>query len=1672
MRNTYLSMVALLLFIAIFASPIYPQSSDIVLELSISDISWENVGSYVRLKIAGVTAKWNIIYMSDHPGAPLIPAVQALVLLPPNKDISAVSIEKFNVKEIELSAKVLPSPPVFPVKPTEYYSTSKVFYNTSIYSSNVSYPSKDVDYIVFRERGVNFVLIRVYPLKYIPANNTVKLYSSIKVTISLISEKLSYSFYDVNVLNRITRKAVYSYSQASYGSLQPAAISGGIVVVTRAMFVSTLQPLIELRTRQGYSPIKVVTVENIVSSGIEGRDIPEKIRNYLCNLYIDSGGAYRYLLIVGDTLDRSISPPTSLADLELWEVPARYFYNPDDYSTYTPCDWYYATFDSTWDSDGDGIFGENGQDEADWAPEMAVGRIPVRDTATLQEIVDKILNYDSMEVKSSVFTGAILFYYVEEGDSYGYGAQGDTRAEGLIQWLSGLSDLVAESCIIRLYEHYPADVKITNVTQLNGNLSQSNMESVLANNPSLVVWFGHGSYRSAWRKIWSEDSDQDNMVDEDEVLWDTFVTDASFGLVNKPCLILAMSCLTAIYDSDSLGEAALSNTGGWYLGWDRVTYGVLFSDTTWEINPDNWWYADYYVYRFLANLFNGTQTQTYLDPGWAYLNTAIEFVNRHSMNDEADRRVWMAASLIGDPTQKVYMANMFLELLNQTGLTVFVGESFKIVSRIYVGTLTPSPNTPVELQAYENGVWTTLATSYSDGQGFATFNVAFNMPGNYTLRVVYRGNSSTMPYYSDNLTVYVQESAKIVLGYPRVATVNASFPVRVHLYDSSGKPLNNTRVLLYSETLNTLLGNTTTDEEGFARFEVTISQLGVHEFNITYLVDDSVEGGQKFSVEIVNYQVYYIESLPYTVNSSGLYLIVDNLTFPASGKGILINSTDVVMDGQGFYIKLEAFLPKAPSSLAKPLVPDTYFLAVEGESNVTITNLAVEGGNAAGIYVYNSTQVSLLNLYAKDVTTMAVSSSNDTRIVNCSFVETRSGIILWGSFNVTIEDTSMEWAGSAGVNEYGLLLASSSNIHLCNVSLNGRSLDIMGTTLQDYASHTIKASSVNGKPLLYIVNSTSINIGQDVGELIIVNSSSVEASNLEISNVTTGVIIAFSSNVEIRDLVIEASIVGLDLAYSSHVTLRNLNFTSTGIVIRGSIEQHFNSHTITSCRAEGRPIAYIANARDVALGQEYGQVIVASSDNVTVGPLNIRSPRPVVVEIAYSRRIIVKGIYYTYLSAYPAIWITNSQELLISNNTVPSLKVEYTTRLFLAGSTISYCEIESMKNATMMFNTIDTLSIANSSTVIIYLNTFTSMVSCVNCQDTYFYSPAPLNYTYIGEEYTGSLGNHYTWYSGNDTDNNGVIDAPYAGDGFTDKYPLVRSHTYYGVDEPTFMIVEYPETTALPLGINVTGYDIIVHLLYARNATGVPNARIVLYDEGENVLLAENITDVNGYVVFTLQAEEETTKMFNVTFPGKPGLMGCSYEFTIEVVQQTEGITFQVLNIEVVSGKINLHVHVRASSTQVSIYEVTLAVDDPANTVTASFTLSGEGSNDVVANIEYDPSSLSEGEHQLYIVAKAKKETVNYMAWSDPIETYIHQLVKRYNLIALVKPLQINASDLCRIIGEDAVSAVWRWDTDAQEFRSYIPGVSGPEDDFPIKLGYGYFIYLTRPCVLVEVVSP
>ncbi len=154
------------------------------------------------------------------------------------------------------------------------------------------------------------------------------------------------------------------------------------VAIAPAQLARYLGPLIEWKMDRGV-PAQIFDLSTILSV-YGGRDDAERLHNFLQDLYYNqTGGTPRWLLLAGDP------------DL----VPLRYLWADRDHSGDTRQernlyvgDTYYTGLGSDWDTDGDGVFGEPG--EEDLTPELYVGRISASLPEELKNAVTKNLAYE------------------------------------------------------------------------------------------------------------------------------------------------------------------------------------------------------------------------------------------------------------------------------------------------------------------------------------------------------------------------------------------------------------------------------------------------------------------------------------------------------------------------------------------------------------------------------------------------------------------------------------------------------------------------------------------------------------------------------------------------------------------------------------------------------------------------------------------------------------------------------------------------------------------------------------------------------------------------------------------------------------------------------------------------------------------------------------------------------------------------------------------------------------------------------------------------------------------------------------------------------------------------------------------------------------------------------
>ncbi len=187
-------------------------------------------------------------------------------------------------------------------------------------------------------------------------------------------------------------------------------------------------------------------------------------------------------------------------------------------------------------------------------------------------------------------------------------------------------------------------------------------------------------------------------------------------------------------------------------------------------------------------------------------------------------------------------------------------------------------------------------------------------------------------------------------------------------------------------------------------------------------------------------------------------------------------------------------------------------------------------------------------------------------VKNCNINDCYEGILLRGNYN-RIENCTIEGC-IAGISftecsenlvicskikgiTMGIWLYYSSydTIYDCNIT-NGY-IYIDGK-LKEHFFHNIKGCRVNGKDIIYIKNETDIEINEEAGEIIIVNSSNFKIKNVEMNNSIT--IVGFSKNGEITDCKVNSG-GGIHIYYSRYISIErcNLSHCKDGVVLFHSV---------------------------------------------------------------------------------------------------------------------------------------------------------------------------------------------------------------------------------------------------------------------------------------------------------------------------------------------------------------------------------------------------------------------------------------------------------------------------------------------------------------------------------------
>ncbi|MBN2456201.1 MAG: hypothetical protein JXB29_06675 [Sedimentisphaerales bacterium] len=593
-------------------------------------------------------------------GKPKLPSKIFSIAVPPAAQVTSVVVQAEQWIELEGTYNILPAQVPMPGNGnTRKIQKANEIYQENydlVYSKDEPYPASTGKLInQGGYRKYNVVDVRFTPFEYYPQSGSLFFCPTAVVTITYTPAALpdlgmGAEAGSIPEVEETAQQLLINYDDAQQWYAAPKGPAPGslgvyeFVIITTEDLEDSVWPIKNWEICKGRG-VYVATVEWIDTT-YTGADLAAKMRKFLRLNY--SGWNTLKVLLVGD----------------IDEVPMRYCYTQDPWDTwgYFPTDYYYGELSlddsASWDDDGDGKYGEEGQDSVDFLNEVDVGRIPWSDPTIVESICMSMAEYEysaDMTYKNNVLLPEAFW---------------DSSTDNALLANMMINDFFSGAgwTRTRMYEYGPTwyttfarDVTLTHTNMVN---------YWSANHYSYVCWSGHGA-NSGSSVIYNAKTGNSLIYIDDG---DNTSLDE-----NHPSVVYANSCSTSRPENlNNLGRQLLRQGSVGYVGSTRtMAYWV-----GWNELSDGW--GNTLAYWFSQKIHSGSNTA-----GWSHQKALRKMYTDYSWDDE-----WSSMFeyvLYGNPD--LWIKNRPTSLPNLTDTTP-TGWDYTIVPRsLNNATLTWCPIT-------------------------------------------------------------------------------------------------------------------------------------------------------------------------------------------------------------------------------------------------------------------------------------------------------------------------------------------------------------------------------------------------------------------------------------------------------------------------------------------------------------------------------------------------------------------------------------------------------------------------------------------------------------------------------------------------------------------------------------------------------------------------------------------------------------------------------------------------------------------------------------------------------------------------------------------------------------------------------------------------------------------
>lgn len=349
--------------------------------------------------------------------------------------------------------------------------------------------------------------------------------------------------------------AVSAYSSTNLA----APLNANVLYIAPKAFQSALQPLVARRQAQGYTT-RVVDVQAIYDWWSFGQVAPAAIRDFLRYAAATWNPAPQAVVLVGDgTADPRDYLRKGEKNVNL--VPP-YLAMVDPYQGETACETCYVQLDGA-----DPVASA----DADVFPDLAVGRLPVKSSNELEQLVTKITGYETDNSPDTAWRSRNLYI----ADNY-YDANGVPDRAGDFALFSDQSAALQPAGMEIQRVYYDPWKKASNGTPLtdpwrepDAAKARQRVQAAISAGVGLVNYTGHSNH---WRWAVTDDSETNHLLS-------LFEADTLTNGKRLP-IVLGMTCWTSAFQTPAvsgttLDERLLLHTGGGAVAvWGPAGLGV------------------------------------------------------------------------------------------------------------------------------------------------------------------------------------------------------------------------------------------------------------------------------------------------------------------------------------------------------------------------------------------------------------------------------------------------------------------------------------------------------------------------------------------------------------------------------------------------------------------------------------------------------------------------------------------------------------------------------------------------------------------------------------------------------------------------------------------------------------------------------------------------------------------------------------------------------------------------------------------------------------------------------------------------------------------------------------------------------------------------------------------